>query len=300
MKSKASLFCFFFIALNLFGQNENWKYLGQEPPKSKPKIFAQGIISTQDNQEMGILFSTDLKEIFFGRKGKYMDRKFEYDSIIYLKYENGSWNHPKAILPGGSGLSFSPDGNRLYRSDSYIERTDFGWSGEIKQLGPPLSEYGIVRSSVSSKGTIFFENRVRGPWGIIPENPVKGRHGIYYSRLKNGEYSEPEFLIEGNHPCVALDESYVIFDTDERNDGFGGDDLYILFQKKDGSWSEPINLGENINSYYSDFYASISPDGKYLFYFHGTVSNDNYKKNGNIWWVEASIIDELREKLIDK
>jgi len=81
----------------------------------------------------------------------------------------------------------------------------------------------------------------------------------------------------------------IIFSS-ERSGGFGGTDIYISFKKSDNSWSEPLNLGNDINSAVSEYGATISPDGKYFFYTSG--------KNGSedIFWVSAKIIVEISLK----
>ena len=53
------------------------------------------------------------------------------------------------------------------------------------------------------------------------------------------------------------------------------DDLYITRRQPDGSWSEPRHLGFEINTAGSNFCASLSPDGQYLF----------YTANFDIYWV---------------
>ena len=49
------------------------------------------------------------------------------------------------------------------------------------------------------------------------------------------------------HPFIAPDESYLIWD-DEREGGYGDNDLYISFRQQDGSWGAAINLGDKINT----------------------------------------------------
>ncbi len=53
----------------------------------------------------------------------------------------------------------------------------------------------------------------------------------------------------------------------------------------------PVNLGININTENRDFSPNVSPDGKYLFFVR-----DFGGKEGNIYCVDAKIIEELQEK----
>ncbi len=56
----------------------------------------------------------------------------------------------------------------------------------------------------------------------------------------------------------------------------------------DGTWCEPKNLGNDINSERSEYGATISPDGRYFFY--------TSSKNGNedIFWISAEFISKLK------
>jgi len=70
--------------------------------------------------------------------------------------------------------------------------------------------------------------------------------------------------------------------------GYGEYDLYVTFQKNDDSWMEPVNLGGDINSSTLDARPYVTPDGKFLFY------HSDQTGNGDIYWVNAKIIDLLR------
>ena len=64
--------------------------------------------------------------------------------------------------------------------------------------------------------------------------------------------------------------------------------LIVTDFNKDGKWSEPVMLGPEINATQTEFGASVSPDGKYLF-FHRRVEG-----NGDIYWVSSEFMNELR------
>ena len=81
----------------------------------------------------------------------------------------------------------------------------------------------------------------------------------------------------------------MIFSSDKPG-GYGRSDLYISHKKTDGSWSEPMNMGETVNSEFSEYGATITPDGKYLFF----TSNRNGSED--IFWISTKIIEELSSK----
>ncbi|MBK9491701.1 MAG: PD40 domain-containing protein [Haliscomenobacter sp.] len=124
---------------------------------------------------------------------------------------------------------------------------------------------------------------------------------IQRSTLQNGRYTQPQVLPfsinsvdyeEG--PYIAPDESFLIFES-IRPEGIEGSlDLYISFKNKAGQWSLPLNMGPKINSGSSERFASLSPDGKYLFF--GSSRNQAPDRPGfDIFWIDASVIDELKQ-----
>jgi len=60
--------------------------------------------------------------------------------------------------------------------------------------------------------------------------------------------------------------------------------LFISFRKDAGTWRKVVNLSEVWKSRDPEMAASVSPDGKYLF----------FAREGNIYWVDAEIIKNLK------
>ncbi len=92
------------------------------------------------------------------------------------------------------------------------------------------------------------------------------------SDMINGEFRLAE-TVDGSINMQALkgaatvsnDGEYLIFAGDFGERGYGSYDLYISYQTPDG-WSEPENLGGNINTPYWESAPSISPDSRTLYF----------------------------------
>ncbi len=253
-------------------------YIGQKLPGLTPEVFAPGIVSTEYH-EWGVGFTPDMKEFYFSRK----NIKTGKTSRFVFKSNNNRW-HRSEIEPELSG-DISPDGKMFYLNQ-YRERTDDGWS-ELKSLGPAFENIDIMRLTTSLKGTYVFD-----------EFPIDGKGNIRYSRLINGERELPKsFNKEINtgknnvHPFIAPDESYLLWDS-EREGGYGDSDIYISFRQKDGSWGVAINLGDKVNTSASQRGGYVTPDGKYLFF-----NSPDSSGNGDIFWVDARIIETVRPNL---
>ncbi|NOY73538.1 MAG: hypothetical protein GXP14_14420 [Gammaproteobacteria bacterium] len=252
-------------------------YLGQKPPGLIPELFAPSIIK-KGFRAAGAAFTPDLKEFYFRRRGG----EYKNNTLVVIQYKGNQWI--ESVVPPRAGQPFiSPDGNILYLGNMYRERNHSGWS-VVKSLDAPFKDFPIMRLTTSSKGTYYFDEATK-------------LGNIRYSRLIDGKREAPRSISKEintgkwtAHPFIALDESYIIWDS-ERDGGYGDSDLHISFRQQDGSWGTAINLGDKINTKFQDQYGSVTPDGKY-FFFHRSYGNRGDK--ADIYWVDAQVIENLR------
>ena len=264
-------------------------YLGQQPPELTAIPFAPGLVST-DIYEYDGAFSKDMKAFYFIRRGEENITSAFYEYKYNEKSKN--WEKSEIASPWIGRPVISPDGKTMHLGDKYLKRTDSGWS-ELLKLEPPTvsnDSMFIMRLSSSTNGTYYFDTYKTND-STFP---------IRYSRLVNGKHEEPKALPKVintgtflSHPFIAPDESYLLFDA-KREEGYGDSDIYISFKQKDGAWGNAINLGDKINTNAWEASASITPDGKYLF-FSRNVGSDNFENVG-IFWVDAQVIEELKPK----
>ncbi|OUS26622.1 hypothetical protein A9Q98_10210 [Thalassotalea sp. 42_200_T64] len=256
-------------------------YLGQTPPGTTPEVFAPGIVNTEEFIEVEGMFGADMKTFYFIRGDIEKDI-----SLNVIEYKDNQWQE-SVVKQGVSEPSISPDGKTIYLKNKFIERTSDGWS-ELTNHGAPFEDIAIMRLSASSNGTYYFDT-----YTPKLDTPIR------YSRLINGKYEQPKSLGPqfgigryNAHPFIAPDESYIIFDS-VREGGYGSSDLYISFRAEDGAWGSAINMGDEINTAFSEKYPDVSPDGKFLFFDRRTKRGN---EEVNIYWVDAQIIETLRPK----
>ncbi len=112
---------------------------------------------------------------------------------------------------------------------------------------------------------------------------------FYISKKVNGVWQPAEnlgepintFRNEGG-PCLTQDGRTLYFTVCNKEDGLGNCDLYrsVWVEK---NWSEPENLGPNVNSEAWDSQPCLSPDGRILYF----ASNRKGGKGGSdIWYCE--------------
>jgi Tol biopolymer transport system component len=273
-------------------------YFGQIDPDTIPKIFAPGIISLEDRFEARGAFSPDGKTFYF----TVTNTDFTSQKILFCENVNKKWtkpdtsdfskvfnNHEPFISFDGQKLFFTSDRDRQTKENTrdlyVVNKSKSGWSAPVKLDTIFNSGYTEYFFCQSKNGTIYFASNRPGGNGMLD---------IYFSKPEKGEYKKATnmggVINKGytGDPCVAPDESYMIFPS-ARTEGADNTDLFISFNKN-GSWTTPVNMGNPVNTKANEYGAFFSPDGKYLFF----IRHDG--KKSDIYWVRSSIINQFRGK----
>lgn len=143
---------------------------------------------------------------------------------------------------------------------------DGQWSNATKLSGnintPNLNEGA---QSISSDGQYLLLTICNAQGGY-------GRCDIYYSRLDGTEWAAPINIgapvnsgAWESQPCLAPDGRTLYFASD-RKGGSGKIDLWKSYLLDDGTWTEPENLGPNINTPYDEQSPFIHPDNETLYF----------------------------------
>ena len=82
--------------------------------------------------------------------------------------------------------------------------------------------------------------------------------------------------------CISADGRLLFFTGCGRSDGLGSCDLYMSVKQR-GKWSEPVNLGDPVNTNFWESQPSVSADGKWLYF---TSNRKGGKGNMDIWRAE--------------
>jgi hypothetical protein len=259
-------------------------YLGQTPPGKEPKLFAKGIISKALSSDYACTFSPDGKEIYF-------TRALTMQELMVSRLEKEGWTYPEPVSFSNGYSAHEPhitfDNKKIF----------WGWfrpgPGETQTDG---EDYGIYFSKRIKNG--WSEARYAGQ-GMYVSSDKKGKTYITWfygdtARLAEVIFKEEKIAdytplkgmenvkkISGNiaHPCIAPDGSYIVYDIE------GGEHLFVSFKDKDDTWSNGIDLAlHGLDK--SAGIASISPDGKYLF----------FENKRDLYWVSTKLIEDLKSQ----
>ena len=247
----------------------------------EPKIFAPGIVSSDDSSEFSGTFSADGSEYYFYRFSDDMESMLLFSRIV-----DGIWTAPEqvAITAGyGAGephvtlddqwLYFMwdhpvPEGKPKFPAYFVSQRTVNGWSE------PKYAGQGMYVSSTREGELFTTDMSTRNRTGKTYLVQVAAEEGVFASMARLEIQAR---MGSQAHPCIAPDGSYILFDVDS------GSHLFISFRQPDGTWGEAIDLVDHgFDALAGGAY--VSPDGKYLF----------FALNRDIWWVDIAVIEGLR------
>lgn len=262
------------------------------PTPAHPELFLPGIVSSSEYQEFSCSIRADMKEFYFSRTGQYPNT-----TILVSYYREGGWTDP---IPASFTNSeyrdlephLTPDGTRLFFDSTRPKpgsTSPNNWGMWVAQRSDTEAPWGTPE--YFGQG-MFLTTANNGNLYYTDISTYRQSKGISVRAPTENGYSNPIPLPQevnrnfAAHPVIAPDESFIIFDA-FYPDGQGkgkNPDYYISFREKNESWSEAVNLGDIINGPLHNNCASISPDGKILFYSY----------EGDIFWVSAELLQEFR------
>jgi outer membrane protein OmpA-like peptidoglycan-associated protein len=100
----------------------------------------------------------------------------------------------------------------------------------------------------------------------------KGFGNIYESTLDGENWTKPEILpkqisskAHESSACYSYDGNILYFVSDREN-GFGGSDIYYSKKDEKGKWGDAINIGAPINTKYDEESVFMMPDGRTMYF----------------------------------
>lgn len=278
--------------------------------KQEVKILQSAIVNVEPNRlsktvnsiynELKPLVTPDGKTLLFSRQFHPGNTGGEDDpeDIWFSQWDEnkGEWmeaenmggplntvgpNYISSITPDGNTVIITL-GNRYTKNGkmkagaSVSTRTSEGWSKPIP--------FEIIKSvNMDDKSNYFLANNREVLLMSVEGDPTFGSRDLYVSFLMDdGRWTEPRNLgsdlntaLEEASPFLAPDDKTLYFSSNGYT-GYGKHDIYIT-RRLDNTWtnwSEPENLGPQINSPEDDSFFNIPPTGEYG-YFSRNFSENN-------------------------
>jgi WD40-like Beta Propeller Repeat len=260
--------------------------------KVKPSVFGPGTISKPGGSLYRGRFSPDGSEFWFFRK---MTPHTEDYRIFRSRRTTAGWGEPEQIGFGPNDVSDlypapSPDGKTLvftsYRAfpgDAkghananlwYVEKRGDGWSEPRPMRGASTPANYDSGPWFDPSGTLHFASTTPD-WKVtehreVPAHADLGEAGFSPDTLIDRwrDWSPGRYVWHGIPSPDGRIMLLEVSEVDERGRR-GPSDLWLV-ERRNGSWTEPVKLGPEINTAkdYENF-PVFTPDGKTLLFARG-------------------------------
>ncbi len=150
--------------------------------------------------------------------------------------------------------------------DFYMSKKVDGQWQKRSNVGPPINTPANEGAQcISPDGQFLFYTLCNSPGGM-------GRCDIYFSMKEGKKWGIPKNVgppinskYWDSQPSLSSDGNTLYF-VSNRPGGKGEKDIWASSLTKDGYWGTPVNLGDSINTAYSDMSPFIHPDNKTLYF----------------------------------
>ena len=168
----------------------------------------------------------------------------------------------------------------------------YGWTGnpylKIYSASPSSKQVNIVKGTINkgfhsgpvavypSLDTVIFTRAVMSANKKMKIGDT-GKQYLLLAVKKGDEWVakdklpfNEEGLFSVQHPALSPDGKVLYFASDMPG-GFGGMDLYYSEKLPNGTWSKPLNCGDQVNTPQDDVFPTVRQDGKFYFASKGHI-----------------------------
>jgi Tol biopolymer transport system component len=291
-----------FVTAIVFCDSANADFTFGEPVNLGPTVNSSGFDCSPS-------VSTDGLELYFlsDRPGGYGN----YDIWMATRLTTDDpWNTPVNLGPvvnssdwevspdiSADGLSLYFDGGPISRNDIWVtERTakDQPWGTPV-ELDPNVNFTSwLYCPGISPDGLqLYFESEDDLWFSTRQTQSDPWQPAVNLGSPVNSSYHD-------SGPDISIDGLAMFFHSD-RPGGYGDQDLYMTTRKTiDSSWGESINLGPSINTSYSESDASVSADGRMLYFSEYPNPRPGGQGNEDLWQAPIiPIVDLNSDGIVD-
>jgi len=231
-----------------------------------------------------------------------INRQYAEAIEAYKKYKEYLKPGDKLIDIVDQNIACCSNANNFIKDSLSVKALNLGnlINNELPNTNAVISGDGntLAYSNVTKTGNdIFVANKVNGKWSASKKITTQlgdkyfvtcflsydgkdlylslddpKNSDLYVTTIEKNKWIKPlkfEKPINSKsnetHACLTKDGNTIYF-TSDRKGGLGGFDIYKSAVNEKGVWGEPVNLGPEINTKFSEATPFLSPDEKYLFF----------------------------------
>lgn len=273
--------------------NINEDITGEKGP-SAPRISADGnYIYFDHNNGYENIYSSKL-----GTDGKCLG---VMPSFFNLPLETSTATGLVAVMPDRNSAIISNMSKKPIYYEVYIDKKSKLKKREVKVKGYLNNEDANQNEIMSADGSTFIITQWR------PGNLDIFHEDLYFAkRLPNGDFSELINMGDiinttGDEiPCFLSPDNATLYFSSNGHLGYGDYDIYVTRRLDETwtNWSEPVNLGSQINTSEKEKYFTITASGEYAYFTKGATidSKDLYRIKLAKPKSETPIVETIRPK----
>lgn len=208
----------------------------------------------------------DLEPLNINSKVSDFSPAFYRQGLVFASARRGSWSDKTYHRDLGAFLNLF-----------YVRPR----SGNARQFDTPQLLFGEDIVSLHQGPAVFYDNDTKVIFTTNNQSFRKDHHQpisfnrlqLLYSEKQHDGWTKPmplPFNDPGHsvgHPAISSDGKRLYFSSDQSG-GFGGTDLYVSHYR-DGSWSEPENLGDQVNTDGNEMFPFLHNDQTLYFASNG-------------------------------
>lgn len=274
----------------------------------KPELLAAGIVVEKldanvnsDYSEMNPMLSPDGKTLYFSRQNhpENMGGVKDKEDIWYSELgADGKWSLAKNMGPEFNNehpnfinaiTSPTPDGKTvlLVLGNKYLDNgkmlAGVSVSNNVNGKWSKPKALNITNDyNFNEKANYFLTNNRKALIMSVEREDSRGGRDLYVSFMGDDSvWTEPKNMGDllntaGDEtaPFLASDDQTMYFSSNGFS-GYGGSDVYMTKRLDDSytNWSEPKNMGPDINSKGEDLFFNIPSTSEYAYYSRGVAEN---------------------------
>ena len=255
--------------------------LKKEPGYTEPMIGLAGLYNSDGKNDSVILMLSKVIELDPNPSARVLF------TLASSYFSEGEYTQAKPLLEKYLRAD-AKNSNSLEKAKVMLTNTTFAI--EAKQNPVPF-EARPLSAQINSPQPEYLPSISADGKVLVFTRTTDKQEDLYYSLREGDGWTEAALMPGINTPrfnegaqAISPDGKVLVFTGCGHPGGFGNCDLYISYLNN-GTWTRPVNMGENINTRGWESQPAFSPDGNTLFF---SSERDLGYGRRDIWYSERS------------